>query len=121
MGPWCFSGGLALPYLEPGAQGGVEWRHSPLIVDLGSGALTQLTSDPTYDGGPEWHLNGNLVAFESERNGSSEVFLQAADGTVHPSNPPRPYINLTREVVSQIVGTGGWSSTWRTSAATLYG
>src|SRR2546427_2039276 len=26
---------------------------------------------------------------------------------IHPSNPPRPYTNLTREVVSRIIGTGG--------------
>ena len=25
----------------------------------------------------------------------------------HLSNPPRPYTNLTREVVSQIIGSGG--------------
>ena len=34
-----------------------------------------------------------------------------------PSNPPRPYINLTREVVSQIIGTGGFTDSRARSAS----
>ena len=34
----------------------------------------------------------------------------------HLSNPPRPYTNLTREVVSQIIGTGGRSTSVTSSS-----
>ena len=30
----------------------------------------------------------------------------------HPSNPPRPYTHLTGEVVSRIIGTGGYTQRW---------
>ena len=47
-----------------------------------------------------------LVTYNQERP-HDHVHLHACSHAIHPSNPPRPYINLTREVVSQIIGTGG--------------
>jgi TolB protein len=46
----------------------------------GSG-VTRLTSDPHDDSGPTWSPDGSKIAFDSERNGKSEIYVMNPDGT----------------------------------------
>jgi hypothetical protein len=52
------------------------------------GREVQLTSDASPDLAPAWSPDGTRIAFESLRNGDSEIYVMDADG----SNP----VNLTR-------------------------
>jgi serine/threonine-protein kinase len=51
------------------------------IYQLTRGSWTSLTSDPAEDGRPLWTPDGLKVAFRSYREGTSQLFLQSADGT----------------------------------------
>jgi hypothetical protein len=55
------------------------------------GREVQLTSDESPDLAPVWSPDGTRVAFESLRDGDSEIYVMDADG----SNP----VNLTRNAV----------------------
>ena len=71
-------------------------------LDLASGGLRRLTTDPRLDGSPAWMpdgkrlLFGRLVSGSDPANGNVDVFLIAADGTGeqrltdHPSNDVTP-------------------------------
>jgi Tol biopolymer transport system component len=51
------------------------------VVDLPSGKLHRLTTDPGLDFSPTWSPNGRRIAFRSDRRGNDEVFEMSADGT----------------------------------------
>jgi serine/threonine protein kinase/Tol biopolymer transport system component len=51
------------------------------IWDIARRTLTPLTFDPTPDVMPVWAQDGGHIAFSSGRNGQSNLFWQAADGT----------------------------------------
>ena len=51
------------------------------IWDLTRQTLTRLTFDPAQDTSPVWTPDGRRLVFASERNGPSNLFWQAADGT----------------------------------------
>jgi len=51
------------------------------ILELPSGALSRLTSDPAADFSPAWSPDGKKIAFRSDRKGNDEVFVMNADGT----------------------------------------
>ncbi|HEX5619304.1 MAG TPA: hypothetical protein VFX51_12835 [Solirubrobacteraceae bacterium] len=56
------------------------------VMDMRSGMVTQLTSDPVgvpvHDEGPAWSPDGTMIAFTSERSDPlGDVWIMQADGT----------------------------------------
>ena len=51
------------------------------IRDLFNGAMTRLTTDRAMDGFPVWSPNGSEIAFQSDRNGSFDIFVKSTAGT----------------------------------------
>jgi Tol biopolymer transport system component len=52
-----------------------------LILDLESGQLTNLTSNPNVDANPAWSPDGTQVAFASDRSGNPEIWCINVDGS----------------------------------------
>jgi eukaryotic-like serine/threonine-protein kinase len=50
------------------------------LSDLRSGTLTRLTSNPANDWQPTWSPDGRRIAFASDRNGQSSVYVKTLDG-----------------------------------------
>ena len=48
-------------------------------------SLTNLTNNPADDGGPAWSPDGRQIAFVSDRDGDSEIYVMNADGS-HQTN-----------------------------------
>ena len=65
---------LAAGRREAGAQSDI-W-----VVDLAQGSETRLTSDPASDSEPVWSPDGKRIAFSSNREGTNNVYVRAADG-----------------------------------------
>ena len=52
------------------------------VIDIETGARSQLTQDPSADLWPVWSPDGQRIAFVSERdNPSGEIYLMSADGS----------------------------------------
>ena len=51
------------------------------IRDLFNGAITRFTTDRSLDGIPVWSPNGSEIAFQSDRNGSYDIFVKSTAGT----------------------------------------
>jgi hypothetical protein len=56
------------------------------VLDLESGAVTRLTSDPpgapVHDEGPAWSPDGTMIAFTSERaDPNGDIWIMQADGS----------------------------------------
>jgi Tol biopolymer transport system component len=68
-------------------------------MDIDGRNLTRLTTDPAWDGFPNWSPDGEQIAFVSTRDGDNEIFLMNDDG----SNQRQ----LTENSVSDI--TPAWS------------
>jgi Tol biopolymer transport system component len=67
------------------AQG---WDDSPQldiwIHDVTRGSKTRLTSHPATETTAAWTPQGNLITFTSLRDGTADIFIQAADGSDEP-------------------------------------
>lgn len=50
-------------------------------LELATGTVTQLTSDPTFDGFAKFSPDGDEIAFTSDRAGPSGIYIMNADGT----------------------------------------
>lgn len=50
------------------------------IIPSSGGDARQLTNSPRHDRHPRWSPDGKQIAFESNRNGSFQVFLQGIEG-----------------------------------------
>lgn len=50
------------------------------IMDLERGVLSQLTTNPANDWGPAWSPDGSSIAFSSDPNGRSAIFVKPANG-----------------------------------------
>ena len=51
------------------------------LMDVGTGAIDQLTTDPGSDGNPTWSPDGTRIAFDSDRDGDFDIYVMNADGT----------------------------------------
>jgi hypothetical protein len=52
------------------------------VIDVATGATTQLTDDPANDGGPTFSPDGTKILFSSSRNGDElDLFVMDADGS----------------------------------------
>lgn len=51
------------------------------VMDLNGRIVKRLTRAPRGSYGPEWSPDGELIAFNSQRDGNSEVYVMRADGT----------------------------------------
>ena len=60
---------------DPGGSGSTIW-----IVDLAQGSEVRLTTDPSDNAVPVWSPDGKKIAFSSSRDGTSNLYLRAADG-----------------------------------------
>ena len=86
------------------------------IYDLARNTPTRLTFDPARDTSPVWSPDGQRVVFASTRDGVSNVFWKAADGTgevtrLTTSDTPQYPSSLTPDggtlvLVEQRAGTG---------------
>lgn len=52
-----------------------------VLIDVASGAVRALTADLASDGGPAWSPDGERIAFSSSRDGDSEIYTIAIDGS----------------------------------------
>jgi TolB protein len=43
--------------------------------------VARLTNDPANDFAPTWSADGTMIAFDSVRDGNSEIYAMNADGT----------------------------------------
>jgi imidazolonepropionase-like amidohydrolase len=50
-------------------------------VNLDGTGLTNLTNHPANDADPAWSPDGQLIAFQSDRNGKSAIYIMQTDGT----------------------------------------
>ena len=51
------------------------------LMDMATGALTRLTSNPATDWNAVWSRDGSQIAFASDRAGASSVFRKPVDGS----------------------------------------
>jgi TolB protein len=51
------------------------------VVNIDGSGLTQLTTDPGFDGYPAWSPDGRTIAFNSDRTGIPQVWLMDPDGS----------------------------------------
>ncbi len=79
-----------------------------LIYDLARDIPTRLTFDAARDSFPVWSPNGERVAFTSYRDGGTNVFWKAADGT-----------GEVERLTTSTGGTRPLSSSWSPDGTTL--
>jgi outer membrane protein assembly factor BamB len=51
------------------------WR-----IDVDGSDETQLTTDPSFDGFPDWSPDGERIAFQSARSGNADIWTMRANG-----------------------------------------
>ncbi|HEY3883714.1 MAG TPA: protein kinase [Vicinamibacterales bacterium] len=56
-------------------------RSDIWILDLQRGGATPLTSGPGRNEGPQWSPDGKRIAFDSDRNNQSQIYVKTADGS----------------------------------------
>jgi chitodextrinase len=68
------------------------------VTPVTGGAGTNLTNNPAFDWTPAWSPDGSKIAFSSDRDGTSDLYVMNADGS---------------GVVRIVTGTGmAWAPTW---------
>jgi hypothetical protein len=78
---------IAFESTRSGQQGSNNWNDKEIYImnPNGSGSIDRLTQNTAYDGMPDWSPDGAKIAFVSERDGNSEIYVMESDG----SNPMR--------------------------------
>ncbi|HEU4698407.1 MAG TPA: Ig-like domain-containing protein [Gemmatimonadales bacterium] len=51
------------------------------LVDVDGNLLTSLTDATAYNGYPSWSPDGSRLAFQTDRDGNSEIYVMNADGS----------------------------------------
>lgn len=69
---------IAVERAETGTQNRDIW-----LVDVASGAMTRLTSDPGFDAFPIWSPDGRRIIFTSNRSGVYDLYEKPADGSAN--------------------------------------
>ncbi len=70
------------PAISPdGSQITFSWRGDLWKVAATGGTAVRLTAHPSVDTRSAWSHDGRRIAFESERDGASNLFLMNADGS----------------------------------------
>ena len=69
---------IAVERAEPGTQNRDIW-----LVDIATGAMTRLTSDPGFDAFPIWSPDGRRIIFTSNRSGVYDLYEKPADGSAN--------------------------------------
>jgi TolB protein len=81
------------------ARGEGEDAEDIYVMNADGSDMTQLTSDPAGDNGPQWSPDGRKIVFQSDRDQSpnvDEIYLMNSDGTqqerltVHPGRDAQP-------------------------------
>jgi serine/threonine protein kinase len=70
------------------------------IMNTDGSGVSQLTTDPGYDSGPDWSPDGQYVAFHSNRKGTYDIYVTDRQGEGH----------LLRRVTSH--GANEWDPSW---------
>jgi len=55
--------------------GGEDGNNEILVMDLASGAITNVTQHPARDTHPTWSPDGTMIAFVSTRDGNEEIYV----------------------------------------------
>src|SRR5690606_8691620 len=70
------------PAIRPdGSATTFSWRGDIWRVPSAGGLATRLTAHPSVDTRSAWSPDGATIAFESERDGASNLFLMNPDGS----------------------------------------
>lgn len=72
---------LAFDRLDADATDGTARAEDIFSMDLGTGKVRQLTTHPAIDRFPSYSPDGSRLVFRSERDGQSELYAMAADGS----------------------------------------
>ncbi|MXZ54332.1 MAG: hypothetical protein F4Z34_14230 [Acidimicrobiaceae bacterium] len=63
------------------ADSGLHYPLDVMVMNADGSGLRPLAQHPAYDSGGSWSPDGTQVAFTSDRDGDSEIFVVDADGT----------------------------------------
>src|SRR5688500_2489794 len=91
--PWIV-GGVALAALMAGAWYLGRSGARPEGANLADVTLTQLTSEPGYEGEPTFSPDGETIAYVSDRTGNFDIFLKQVSGG--------PDINITNSPADDV-------------------
>ena len=67
---------IAVERTDRGTQNRDIW-----LVDIATGAMTRLTSDPGWDAFPTWSPDGRRILFTSNRSGVFDLYERPSDGS----------------------------------------
>jgi TolB protein len=91
------------------------------VMNADGSNVTQLTTNPSYDGAPTWSPDGQRLAFASERDGNVDVYVIDADGsnevrlTSHAAQDGGPSWSPDGSMIAFDSDRSGSSQVWRTN------
>lgn len=65
-------------------------------INRDGSSLVQLTENAAFDFAPDWSAGGRKIAFESRREGFSEIFVMSADGSEQTKVTANPDFSFDR-------------------------
>ncbi|MDQ6728502.1 MAG: hypothetical protein M3066_20420, partial [Actinomycetota bacterium] len=73
---------------------------------------TRITNNSAFDGRPRYSPDGRKIAFESNRDGPTEIYIMDAQVTAPGANAPTDGTNVRRLTFTGTPGHGNSSPTW---------